>query len=88
MQYFHKFDTVKHDLKYTDEDIESEDGKKCYVTIVSDKNTGDQLGIGTGRSKKSAQQRSAKDALIKLNLIGHDVEVEEEYFEYTGTIDT
>lgn len=88
MQYFHKFDTVKHDLKYTDEDIESEDGKKRYVTIVSDKNTGDQLGIGTGRSKKSAQQRSAKDALIKLNLIGHDVEVEEEYFEYTGTIDT
>jgi ribonuclease-3 len=87
MQYFHKFDTVKHDLKYTDKEIETDDGKKRYVTIVSDKNTGEQLGIGSGRSKKSAQQRSAKDALIKLNLIGNDMEPEEEYFEYNGNIE-
>lgn len=87
MQYFHKFDNIKHDLKYTDEEIETDDGKKRYVTIVSDKNTGKQLGIGSGRSKKSAQQRSAKDALIKLNLIGNDIEPEEEYFDYNGNIE-
>jgi ribonuclease-3 len=87
MQYFHKFDTVKHDLKYTDEEIDTDDCKKRYVTIVSDKNTGIQLGIGYGRSKKSAQQRSAKDALIKLNLIGQDSEQEDDYFDYSGNIE-
>lgn len=87
MQYFHKFDTVKHDLKYIDDENETEDGKKRYITIVTDKNTGDKLGIGSGRSKKSAQQRAAKDALIKLNLIGIDDEPIEEYFEYNGNID-
>lgn len=87
MQYFHKFDIVKHDLIYIDEEIESKDGKKRYVTIVSDKNTKEKLGIGYGRSKKSAQQRSAKDALIKLNLIGNNDDIEDEYFEYNGNIE-
>lgn len=86
MQYFHKFDIIKHDLQYIDEEIDH-DGKKRYNTIVSDKNTGEHLGIGSGRSKKSAQQRAAKDALIKLNLIGNDDETDDEYFCYDGNLD-
>lgn len=84
MQYFHKYDVVKHDLQYDDEEIEADDGKKKFRTIVSDKNTKKKLGIGTGRSKKSSQQRAAKDALIKLKLIGN--EVEEEMFFDPATI--
>lgn len=80
MQHFHKIDVVKHDLHYEDEEIESDDGKKKFRTIVSDKNTGDRLGIGSGRSKKTSQQRAAKDALIRWGLIGNDVE-EDEYFD-------
>lgn len=87
MQHFHKIDIVKHDLKYDDEETETADGRKRYITIVSDKNTGEALGIGSGRSKKSAQQRAAKDALIKLGLIGNDTDTKEEYFEYTGDIE-
>ena len=80
MQHFHKIDVVKHDLHYEDEEIESDDGKKKFRTIVSDKNTGERLGIGSGRSKKTSQQRAAKDALIRWGLIGNDVE-EDEYFD-------
>jgi dsRNA-specific ribonuclease len=86
MQYFHKIDVVKHELKYTDTELETSDGKKKYKTIVSDKNTGELLGIGSGRSKKSSQQRSAKDALIKLGLLGNNDE-SEEYFNYNGNIE-
>jgi ribonuclease-3 len=82
MQHFHKIDIVKHDLRYEDDEIETDDGKKRFRTIVSDKDTLIKLGVGTGRSKKSSQQRAAKDALIKLGLLGNDIE-EEEYFDTT-----
>ena len=85
MQYFHKVDVVKHDLQYEDEEIETNDGKKRFKTVVFDKETGERLGIGAGRSKKTSQQRAAKDALIKRHLIGNDIE-EEEYFDYNGDI--
>jgi len=87
MQYFHKIDVVKHDLQYDDEEMETDDGKKRFRTIVSDKDTRRKLGIGSGRSKKTSQQRAAKDALIKLGLLGNDAE-EEEYFDttYVGNI--
>ena len=80
MQYFHKFDTVKHDLQYYDDEFETDDGKKRFKTIVTDKDTGQRLGIGSGRSKKTSQQRAAKDALIKIGLIGNENE-EDEYFD-------
>lgn len=80
MQYFHKIDVVKHDLLYEDDEIETDDGKKRFRTIVSDKDTRKKLGVGSGRSKKTSQQRAAKDALIKLGLIGNENE-EEEYFD-------
>ncbi len=85
MQYFHKLYIVKHDLQYNDTEIESNDGKKKFRTIVIDKDTRAKLGIGTGRSKKTSQQRAAKDALIKLGLIGNDIE-KDEYFDYVGNI--
>lgn len=80
MQYFHKFDVIKHELQYEDTEIETEDGKKKYRTVVLDKETRKKLGVGSGRSKKTSQQRAAKDALIKLNLIGNEDE-EDEYFD-------
>lgn len=80
MQYFHKVDIVKHDLQYDDQELETEDGRRRYRTVVIDKNTQKKLGLGSGRSKKTSQQRAAKDALIKLGLIGNDVE-EIEYFD-------
>jgi len=87
MQYFHKFDIMKkHELQYNDSEIESCDGKKRFRTFVCDKETGEKLGIGTGRSKKMSQQRAAKDALLKLGLIGNEVEVEE-FFDCDGNID-
>ena len=87
MQYFHKFDIMKkHELQYNDSEIESNDGKKRFRTFVCDKETGKKLGVGTGRSKKMSQQRAAKDALIKLGLIGKEIEVEE-FFECEGDID-
>lgn len=82
MQYFHKIDVVKHDLQYDDAEIETDDGKKRFRTIVIDKDTKKKLGIGSGRSKKTSQQRAAKDALIKLGLLGNDRE-EDEYFDTT-----
>jgi ribonuclease III len=80
MQYFHKFDVVKHDLQYDDFDIETDNGKKRYKTIVIDKDTRKKLGTGSGGSKKKSQQRAAKDALIKLGKLGND-DVEDEYFD-------
>ena len=80
MQYFHKIDIVKHDLQYIDSELETEDGRRRFKTVVIDKNTQKRLGIGSGRSKKTSQQRAAKDALIKLGLIGNDKE-EIEYFD-------
>lgn len=81
MQHFHKVDTVKHELQYDDEELETDDRRR-FKTVVSDKNTRQRLGLGFGRSKKTSQQRAAKDALIKLGLIGNDVE-ETEYFDTT-----
>lgn len=87
MQYFHKFDVMKkHELQYNDSEIESSDGKKRFRTFVCDKENGKKLGVGTGRSKKMSQQRAAKDALIKLGLIGKEIEVEE-FFECDGNIE-
>lgn len=86
MQYYHKVDTVKHVLQYDDETEITQDGKKRFRSIVKIKNTVKPLGVGTGRSKKSSQQRAAKDALINLGLIGNDDEDNEEYFEYSGDL--
>jgi dsRNA-specific ribonuclease len=80
MQYFHKIDVVKHDLHYVDDEYESNDGKKKYKTTVYDKNTGKPLGYGAGRSKKTSQQRAAKDALIKLGLLGNEQD-QDEFFD-------
>jgi dsRNA-specific ribonuclease len=85
MQYFHKIDVVKHDLQYDDTETETPNGKTRFRTIVFDKNTGKKLGLGSGRSKKVSQQRAAKDALIKLGLLGNEEE-DDEYFEYNGNI--
>lgn len=80
MQYFHKVDVVKHELRYDDVELETEDGRRRFRTVVIDKYTQKRLGVGSGRSKKTSQQRAAKDALIKLGLIGNDKE-EIEYFD-------
>jgi ribonuclease-3 len=79
MQIYHKKFNVKHDLQYNDDEYES-DNKKYFKTIVIDKTTNEKLGIGTGKSKKSSQQRAAKDALIKIGSIGND-EVSDEYYD-------
>ena len=86
MQYFHKIDIVKHDLLYVDEEFESNDGKKRFKTLVSDKENGFKLGIGSGRSKKTSQQKAAKDALIKLGLLGNEIE-DDEYFDTNNLLD-
>jgi len=83
MQWFHKFDVVIHELNYEDQEYETYEGRRRFKTIVYDKNTHEKLGFGTGRSKRSSQQRAAKDALIRLNLIGNDIETEE-YFDHDG----
>lgn len=73
MQYFHKVDpNCRHDLKYMDENFEDKNGHVRYHSRVYDKMTGQFLGEGQGRSKKMAQQRSAKDALLRIELIGND----------------
>jgi ribonuclease-3 len=84
MQFFNKFDGMKHDLRYDDIEIETDDGRKRFKTIVSDKTVATQLGIGSGRSKQTSQQRAAKDALIKLKLLGNEIE-EEEYYDVDNT---
>ncbi|VBB17990.1 ribonuclease 3 [Yasminevirus sp. GU-2018] len=86
MQYFHKVDVVKHELQYDDEELETDDGRRRFRTVVMDKNTRKKLGVGSGRSKKTSQQRAAKDALIKLGLIGNDTE-EVEYFDVSNIDD-
>ncbi len=85
MQYYHKFDVKRRDLAYDDTEIEV-NGKKRYKTTVKDKETNAPLGDGSGKSKKSSQQRAAKDALIKLGLLGNEEE-DEEYFEYSGDLE-
>lgn len=82
MRHFHKIDVVKHELRYDDDEFETDMGGRKFRTVVIDKYTHQKLGIGSGRSKKSSQQRAAKDALIKLGLIGNDLETEDtEYFD-------
>jgi len=52
----------------------------CLGKVADDNTTlGIQLGIGKGRTKLIAQQKSAKDALIKLGVLKDEVEVEEYY---------
>lgn len=79
MQIYHKKFNIKHDLQYNDEEYEI-DNKKYFRTIVIDKTTNEKLGIGTGKSKKTSQQRAAKDALIKIGSIGND-EINDEYYD-------
>lgn len=86
MRHFHKFNGEKHDLQYNDTELEGEDGKRNFKTIVIDKNTQNRLGIGFGRSKKTSQQRAAKDALIKLNLFENESE-DDEYFDVNINVD-
>ena len=71
-------DTIRHELKYVDTQ-ENENNKKRFITIVSNTTLGLQLGIGKGRTKLIAQQKSAKDALIKLGVLKDEVDVEEYY---------
>lgn len=80
MQHFHKIDVIKHELEYVDRELAPDNGRRRFQTIVKDKQTKQELGIGSGKSKKSSQQRAAKDALIKIGLIGNDGE-EIEYYE-------
>lgn len=79
MRYFHTVDSVKHDLQYINEELETDNGRRRYKTIVIDSYNQRKLGIGFGRSKPLSQQRAAKDALIKENIIKPDVETEEFY---------
>lgn len=73
MQYFHKIDpTCRHDLRYMDGSFEDKNGQTRYHSNVYDKMTGEFLGDGQGRSKKMAQQRAAKDALLRIELIGNE----------------
>jgi len=75
MQYFHKVDsTCRHDLRYMDESFDDKSGHTRYHSKVYDKMTGQFLGEGQGRSKKMAQQRAAKDALLRIDLIGNEEE--------------
>jgi len=80
MQYFHKIDIVRRDLLYEDYEVEI-NGKKKFRTIVREKESREQLGCGSGKSKKSSQQHAARDALIKLGLLKNKNEDHDEYFE-------
>lgn len=82
MQYFHKCYDVRHDLEYIDDELEPIDGRRRFKSYVKDKNTGETLGTGKGKSKKSSQQRAAKNALLELGVLGNDKE-EDEYFDIT-----
>lgn len=87
MQYFHKVDpNCRHDLRYMDENFEDKNGHTRYHSKVYDKMTGEFLGEGQGRSKKMAQQRAAKDALLQIDLIGNEAD-EDEIFEVDFDID-
>jgi dsRNA-specific ribonuclease len=87
MQYFHKVDpTCRHDLRYMDQNFEDKNGHTRYLSKVYDKMTGEFLGEGQGRSKKMAQQRSAKDALLIIELIGNEDD-EDEIMEVDFDID-
>jgi ribonuclease-3 len=80
MQYFHKCDTVRHDLEYISEEIESNDGKRLFISQVIDITDNKKvLGSGKGPSKKKSQQKAAKRALLDLGVIGNK-SVEEEFF--------
>jgi ribonuclease-3 len=87
MQYFHKVDSnCRHDLRYMDESFEDKNGHTRYHSKVYDKMTGQFLGEGQGRSKKMAQQRAAKDALLRIELIGNE-EDDDEIIEVDFDID-
>lgn len=85
MRYFHKIYDVRHDLTYVDQEYKNSDGMKRYKTIVYDKDSGDELGQGSGSSKKKSQQRAAKNALLQLELIGVK-DNDDEYYEYNNNI--
>jgi len=80
MRHFSKLntETIRHELSYVDT-LDSKTNKKKFITIVHNLTTGAQLGIGKGRTKIIAQQKSAKDALIKLGVLKDDEETEEYY---------
>jgi ribonuclease-3 len=87
MQHFHKIDpNYRHDLKYSDEDFEDKNGKRKYHTRVFDRMNGDFLGEGVGKSKKEAQQNSAKNALLRIELIGNE-DNEDEFLDIDCDID-
>jgi len=90
-QFFRK--NTKYDVSFVDTEIEndtvdinhsqSDNGltiDKKFKSIIQDNKTGELLGIGYGRRKKMSQKRAAKNALIKLKLIGNEDE-EDEYYE-------
>jgi ribonuclease III len=85
MQYYHKIDSVRKDVCYTDVEYEK-DGKKRYKTCVYEKGTTHILGEGRGKSKKSSQQKAAKNALVKLGEIGREEE-KDEFYDIEGDID-
>jgi ribonuclease-3 len=82
MQYFHKIEDKKHELIYEDSES-TEYNKKKYKSLVFDRTTKQLLGEGTGASKKTSQQRAAKNALQILGLLTKDNE-EDEFIDMTG----
>ena len=79
MQHFHKIDIKINTIYYEDIEIDMGDKKK-FQSSVKSKITGEIYGIGLSSQKKKAQQRAAKDTLIKFNAIGNP-EQENEYYE-------
>lgn len=71
MRHFHRIDpNCRHDLKYVDQQIDLGNDKKRFDVNVYDKMTGQYLGEGSGRTKQKAEKRAAKNALLRLGLIG------------------
>ena len=85
-QFFRK--NTKYDVSFIDTEIENDNGDtkagiiidKKFKSIIKDNKTGEILGLGFGRRKKISQKKAAKDALIKLKIIGNE-EDEDEYYE-------
>lgn len=80
MRHFHKCNGEKQELQYIDTELEGADGNRVFKSIVINKSTQQQLGVGFGRSKKTSQQRSAKDAIDKLDIAGDESD-NDEYFD-------
>lgn len=88
MQHYHKIEkNCRHDLKYVDEEFEGSHGKKRYHSRVYDCMTGEFLGEGQANSKKPAQQRAAKNALLRVGLIGEDDSADDDVIKVDFDID-